>query len=126
MFSFLKCLVIGLIALEALYPFEASGNFNGDKAKRPYLHGAYEVRRMISNGDTTESSIVKRLFIHRDDYMIFQDSQDNMRDYKFTYDRERNEYTLYPYEGNARRFSLTYHEGDSILLVKFNDITGST
>ena len=41
----LKTFVIGMLFLEALYPFLLNGNFNDDLAPRPPLHGAYEDRK---------------------------------------------------------------------------------
>ncbi len=125
--SFIKWFVIGLILLEVLYPFIRANNFNDDLAKRPYLHGAYEIKRMISHGDTVVSPEWKRLFIHRRGYMIFENKQDSMRDYKFDYNSKRDEYILHDrYQRTIRRVTLTYIERDSILLVRFHDITGGT
>ena len=67
--SFFKTLVIGFIFLEVLYPYVLQGNFQDDLMKRPPFHGAYAIRQ--------PNSTWKRVFIHRRDYVIFQDNQEH-------------------------------------------------
>jgi hypothetical protein len=119
--SFLKWFVIGLILLEAFYPFLRVMVFNRDLAPRPYLHGAYRVDQMIRGDDTlaVASFPIKRLFVHSDGYMIFQDQQDNMQDYKFSYDHHLYQYVLTDYQLHKTPLSLGYNEKDSILTMKY-------
>jgi len=118
---FLKCFVTGLILFEAFYPYLKSKNFNDDTAKRPYMHGAYEVRQTIIATDTLtgKSSPVQRVFIHRENYMIFQNQADEMQDYKLSYDTDRYTYTLTDYQQQQIILSLNYRETDSILILKY-------
>jgi hypothetical protein len=113
--SFLQWLAIGLIALEVFYPFIRSGNFNGDIAARPYLHGAYEV---INNTDTFPPlhSPVKRFFIHRDSYIIFQDPHDVMRDYKIAVDKNNSIIILTDYTMKQTKLSFVEQTGDILAL----------
>ncbi len=118
--SFLQWLAIGLIAVEVFYPFVRSGNFNGDHAARPYLHGAYEV---INNSDTFPPlhSPVKRFFIHRDSYIIFQDQHDAMKDYKLACDQNNSTFVLTGYNMKQTTLSFTYQQKDSILSLQYFD-----
>ncbi len=119
--SFLQWLAVGLIFLEVFFPFIASGNFNGDTASRPYLHGAYEVTKIIVEKDTLPetSSPIKRFFIHKDSYLIFQDQQDAMKDYKMTCDINRQQFVLTDYQLKQTVLPFTYHPGDSTLALQY-------
>ncbi|MEQ1676082.1 MAG: hypothetical protein ABL876_05260 [Chitinophagaceae bacterium] len=118
---FLKCFIGGMILLESFYPYLKDNNFNDDIAKRPYLHGAYEVQQLISGSDTIEiiHAPVKRFFIHRNGYMIFQDQEDRMQDYKFDYDVAANKYVLTDYELMKTELTITYRQTDSILTLQY-------
>lgn len=130
--SSVKWFVIGIILLESFYPFVRAGNFNGDLAKRPYLHGAYEVKEFIAGVDTLEphNFPFKRFFVHKDSYMIFQDQQDEMADYKLSATSKASEYLLTDYQMRQTRLQLTYNEADSLLTFQYfkgeqlNKITG--
>jgi len=119
--AFLKWLALGLICAEVFYPFFKSGNFNGDTAKKPYLHGAYEVKQMIAGTDTLaiERLPLKRFFIHKDSYMIFQDQDDRMQDYKLSYDKEKGIFVLTDYEFKQTAIWFHYRQADSILTLKY-------
>ena len=119
----LKCFATGIILLEALYPFIKTGNFNGDKAARPNMHGAYEVTRYIAGSDTLvpASSPVKRFFIHKDSYMIFQNREDEMTDYKISYDTGKYEYVLTDYQLHKIPIRFRYNEADNILTLQFSN-----
>jgi hypothetical protein len=121
--SFLQWLAIGLIALEVFYPFIRSGNFNGDNAARPYLHGAYEVINIVNEKDTLPAAIspVKRFFIHRDSYIIFQDQQDAMKDYKLAYDKNNSQFVLTDYSMKQTMLLFTYRQTDSVLTLQYFD-----
>jgi hypothetical protein len=119
----LKCFAAGIIFLEALYPFIKTGNFNGDKAARPYMHGAYEVTRYIAGSDTLEPARfpVKRFFIHKDSYMIFQNREDEMTDYKLSYDMDKYEYVLTDYQLHKIPVHFNYNEADSVLTLQYSN-----
>jgi hypothetical protein len=118
---FLKCTVTGFILLEGFYPYFKASNFNDDITERPYLHGAYGVTQMIAGTDTLVNSdlLIKRFFIHRNGYIIFQDQQDRMRDYKFDYDAATNKYTLTDYQLKTTKLDAWYNERDSMLTIKY-------
>jgi hypothetical protein len=120
--SSLKWLVIGLILLEAVYPFLKTMVFNGDSARRPRLHGAYEVRTMIRGNDTLYPGDFpfKRFFFHRDSYMIFQDQQENMKDYKFSFDyNNADTVTLIDYDMSKTCLYIDYPEQEDMITIKY-------
>ena len=118
---FMKWLIPGLIFLEALYPFIASKNFNGDLAEKPFLHGAYQVQQVIAGIDTLDlrDSPVKRFFIHRDGYMIFQDQADKMIDYKLSYDKAKSLLIITDYQLQKTIMQFSYLSSDSILSLQY-------
>ena len=117
----LKWFATGIIFIEAFYPFIKTGNFNGDNAARPYMHGAYEVTRYIAGSDTLRPGQfpVKRLFVHRDSYMIFQNRDDEMTDYKLSHDRNKDEYVLTDYQMHTIPLHIIFNPGDSALILEY-------
>lgn len=126
--GFLKCFAVGIILLEAFYPFFRSGNFNGDISKRPYMHGAYEVKQFVAGTDTLlpNNFPVRRFFIHKDNYMIFQGVNDEMVDYKLLHDAGKQQYALVDYNMKKEPIWLEYNAADSTLQVSFklDQLTG--
>jgi len=118
---FIQWLAIGIICLEVFYPFINSSNYNGDKALRPYLHGAYQVTNIIEGNDTLPAAFspVKRFFVHKDSYIIFQDDQDEMKDYKLQYDKTKSLFILTDYQLKQTAISFTYQAADSILTLQY-------
>jgi len=118
---FFKSLLIGLVAVEAFYPYIRSGNFNDDLADRPFLHGAYEVNTVTVGGDTVAlaNSPVKRFFIHRNGYLIFQNQQDEMQDYQLTYDTSHHLLILEDYQLQETVLRYNYSPGDSLLSLRY-------
>jgi hypothetical protein len=118
---FIKCLVVGLILFESVCQNVRTNNFNDDRAKRPYLHGAYQVLSIVSGRDTLikENWPVKRFFIHRNGYLIFQNQQDAMQDYKFDFDAQKNTFSLTDYQLNKKELVVAYQPGDSLLTLEY-------
>lgn len=86
----LKSLAVCLILLETLQPFFSGSDFNDDAFPRPRWHGAWQVGLYVRNGDTlppltTDLHRVDRIFIHRKGYLITQNMQGAMQDYKLEY-----------------------------------------
>ncbi len=107
------------IIAEAFYPYFKTGNFNDDYAKRPYLHGAYEVTAVVDGNDTLGAATlpVKRFFIHRDSYLIVQDQQDRMHDYKLAY--HPGHFTITDYQLRKRELEYSYNASDSVLKLRY-------
>ena len=110
-----------MIFIEVLYPFIQKTNFNDDLAKRPYLHGAYEVKHLLQGNDTLEiaNSPVKRFFIHRQGYIIFQSPDDEMKDYKLSYDKSQPLFILQDYQLKQSTLKYNYSAADSILSLQY-------
>jgi hypothetical protein len=118
---FFKSLFIGLVAVEAFYPYIKSGNFNDDLQQRPFLHGAYEVNTVTVGGDTVAraSSPFRRFFIHRNGYMIFQNQQEEMQDYQLTYDTSHQLLILKDYQLQETILRYNYSSRDSLLSLRY-------
>ncbi len=114
--------IIGLILIESLYPHIRSGNYNDDKEARPYLHGAYQVISVHSGVTQTDSIVspIKKIFIHRDGYIIFQNTEDIMHDYKLQIDSVQGVFVLTDYD--LKSFMLKYETtADGLQLEYFKD-----
>lgn len=118
----LKGLVISCLFWEALYVHVISGNYNDDLATRPYLHGAYEVKHYVKNGDTlppllTDDSYIRRFFIHREGYFIIQGMNDEFRDFRLQYDTTHHLLMLFSDHVPAMQLHYTFAEKDSTLTL---------
>lgn len=113
--------IIVFIIIESFYPYIIYRNFNDDNAKRPYLHGAYEVNAVVYENDTlpVSSSPVKRIFIHRDHYLIFQDHADVMHDYKLNSDVSKTSLIITDYDNNQRRLPYSMNDKDSFFKIQY-------
>jgi hypothetical protein len=119
---FLKWLAVGLIILEGFYPYFKSGNFNDRLAERPYLHGAYEIISVRTEHDSIPVllSPIRRFFIHRKGYIIFQDRDDNMKDYKMAAQDSSLLLTDYRLKTNIVPFHFNVQDSLLILLYPVN------
>ncbi len=108
----IKFFVIGMIFLEALFPYIISFNFNDDQANRPYLHGAYKIENINPPND------IKRFFIHRRGYLIFQNTKDEMSDYSLKINRQEQIFTLTNYHSENFDFNFSFSATDSILTLQ--------
>ena len=118
----LKSFVVLFIFTESLLPYINTGNWNDDTLPRLYLHGAYEVQKSFDlkgNIFPLDSLNIKKVFIHRNGYIIFQDNNDNMQDFKLDINRNRKEFILTDYELNQRRINYDYERKDNILQIQF-------
>ncbi len=116
----LKSFIIGLFFLEALYPVFRSGQLNDDKAQRPFMHGAYEVFE-VSNGTVPVElcrSPVRRIFIHRNGYMIFQGTDDKMEDYKLQVDVLNGRFILQNYRLERKVMTYSWDPRMGMLVVR--------
>lgn len=109
-YKLIKSLLVILILAEAFYPHLKSGNFNDDNSPRPLLHGVYEV---INDAKRPNHTAIKRVFIHRDGYLIFQDENDQMIDYRLEIDPLKNEMYVSDYYGSTK--TLSYLNRDNNL-----------
>jgi hypothetical protein len=117
----IKTIVICLLLLESLFTYLNSGNFNDDISKRPFLHGAYVVKEFNQNGIilNTSNSPFKRIFIHRDGYLILQNQQDEMTDYKLEINQVKQTFLLTDYQLNRIEMHYLFSKKDSLLGISF-------
>lgn len=107
----IKTVAIALILFEGFFIYYKAGNYNDDKAARPYLHGAYEVIA------SSQASHIKRVFIHRRGYFIFQFANDEMQDFKLYYNLVDNRLNLQDYDDTTLTFDFAYSDADSTLTL---------
>lgn len=60
----------------------------------------------------------KRMFVHRDGFLIFQDQNDHMIDLKMNIDSDRRRLELIDYDGHTTYGSYQESQKDSTLLLK--------
>lgn len=121
-YIFLKAAFSVLISVEIFLPYIRTSNFQDDLAPRPYLHGAYEVQSILSKGDTlnTKQPAIKRIFIHRDGYLIFQNQNDEMTDYHIEIDKNEKKLLLTDYNGHEQIIHYRYNSIDSLLSLTYS------
>jgi hypothetical protein len=112
-YPFLKLLVISLLFTEALTPAIKSSNFNDDKVPRPLYHGAYSVQENQWG--------IKRFFIHRDGYLIFQNNDDSFTDYRFILG-EKGGFTITDYSQNQQKGILKWYAKKEQFSLHLNNI----
>lgn len=61
-----RALILSLFVVETVYPSIVTGSMNDDELPRPAYHGAYSV---------AEHSNLARVYVHRQDYVIFENKQ---------------------------------------------------
>jgi hypothetical protein len=113
---------LGLIIFaETLLPTIVTQQFNDDKTPRNYLHGAYQVDTIQTQKGETNGAIhqIKRVFIHRQQYLIFQFTDDTMEDYKLHIIPEKQLFELTDYEGNVQQLTYTFDHNKQHLTIHF-------
>lgn len=116
----LKLFIVGLFFLEALYPYGQSKIVNDDLVERPFLHGAYQVQTTLLDSITHNPfSSIKRFFIHRNGYIIFQDQADQMKDFKLQIDSTSHVFILTDYTLHQIRIRYEYTKQDSLLTLHY-------
>ncbi|MFZ4106494.1 hypothetical protein [Flavobacterium sp.] len=118
-----KSIVVGLLFLQVLFPYLKTQNFNDDLQSRPFLHGAYQVNQFIVKSDTLKTSDfpILKIFIHRNNYIIFQGKNNEMTDYHFEIDTIKKQLLLQDYQKNNSCVNYDYVKKDSIFKLKFNN-----
>lgn len=96
----LKLAFAALVLVESTFPSLVSGNLNDDKYPRLAHHGAYRVYG---------SKEVKRLFIHRQHYIILQSKNDVFTDYRI------DTHLPYQYTANQRNIICDWRENQVIM-----------
>jgi hypothetical protein len=117
----LKIFIIGLIFLETLYPHLKKETYNDDLAERPFLHGSYDVKKVTRVNDTIPEmpGEVKRFHVHRNGYLIFEDHDNKMRDFKMEINPIANRIILTGYDGKSTSHNYVYSKADSTLQLQY-------
>lgn len=117
-----KVFCIIFILLESLYPYLESGNFNDDKFPRPVLHGAYELQYSLIGNDSIskQKSEIRKIYIHRDAYLIFEDQNNEMYDYKFSINVAKRQFILTDYNLQKQAFDYTFSDKTKLLKMKLH------
>ncbi|RYY64133.1 MAG: hypothetical protein EOO12_10485 [Chitinophagaceae bacterium] len=108
--------VLGVIALEALWPALRSGNWNDDVAARPPLHGAWAV---LEQAPEAQGGLprAQRLLVHRAGYFVLQDSLERLHPHPYNYDSARQLLNIGFERGDWRSYRCRFRHGDSLLLL---------
>lgn len=117
----LKFLVIGLFLIEGFYPYVKFNNFNDDFVQRPLLHGVYEIHLDDNETKISEIYAIKRIFIHRDNYLIFQDNNDEMLDFKVEIDQVNKQMILIDYDQKHQQIKYKYLPKTGELIVEMGE-----
>lgn len=118
--NWIKALLIVGICFESLYAFIKTGNFNDDIAHRPIYHGAYEIESVIMKNDTLppKSVNLNRIFIHRDNYLIFQDTNEQFEDFYFELNASNSRMKVVDYNQQVKVYSISFNQKTQILILK--------
>lgn len=116
----LKTIVILFIFMESLYPYLLRGQYNDDNVPRNELHGAYEVLKTEPKNTEKgiENQILKRIFIHRQNYLIFQYQDDTMEDFSLEINSTKKQFILKGYNGETIVLNYKYAPATKILELK--------
>lgn len=109
-----KFFIVSVMLLQILYPYIVFKQVLPDK------QGAYSVDKVFENGESIDLKTfpVKRVFIHKNNYIVFQHHDESMKDYFFE-DDGSNTLTLFAYDGSKRK--LSYEIKGDILELHFLD-----
>lgn len=121
--SILKICSIAILFFYVLNPYLYSGNTNDDIAERPFLHGVYKINQIFIDGIALEKNKfpLKNIFIHRNNYLIFQQQNDQMRDCHFEIDKSKNTINIADYQSKTLKINYVFNSRDSILELHFYD-----
>ncbi len=115
----IKGIIVLFIFSESLFPYIQSGNYNDDIAPRISMHGAYEITKTQSDG-ILENLNIKRFFIHRQGYFIFQYEGDSMKD--FHLEIQQNKLILTNYDEEKIELEYSYSDASKTLEIKSKEL----
>lgn len=119
--TLIKAAMLLFFGIESLQPYLQANNFNDDAFARPPLHGAYRICSIVQNNQPIPIHVFryKRFFIHRDNYLIFQDQQDEMTDLAFELNVKNNTLTTHDYTMNDETVGFSYNRSAKKLTLRF-------
>lgn len=101
----LKCFVVGLIFIESVYIVWVVQDAAAAENESAELYGAFEI-----NSEQSHLSEVKRVFVHRANYLIFQTDFDAFADYKLTVREDWQQFILEDYAQNLNTITYELYE----------------
>jgi len=113
LYPFLKSFIILLFMFEVLYPYLKTYNTIKDK-EFSNLVGSYVVTETLVNDVLIEKPKFKRIFIHKNKYLIFQDMNDKMTDYKLQINKEKSQFMITDYDLKKTFINYTYQNKKKI------------
>ncbi len=114
---FIHLAFVSLIFIIYFLPAIRSGYLNQDETPRHPLSGAYTVTNMITSDSTRMAQHIKNIFIHRQNFLIFQSDNDAMQDYKLLIDESEKKFILTDYDLRQTEFNYQYSAADSTLTL---------
>ena len=117
LYPFLKSLGLLFILFELVYPsIQKKTGLNTGRGYKS-LVGAYEVTETKENNLLIKNPEVKRIFIHSNGYLIFQDSNDQMTDYKLQVFKEKHQMVISDY--HSKKTAINYLKEKDIFIIEF-------
>lgn len=121
----IKSALILFLFFESLYPYIQKNEFNDDTVLRNPLHGAYEVIE-TKNENEKKNAVdlkIKRIFIHRKNYLIFQYADDKMEDFYLEINSSKNQFLLSNYHNNEKiKMQYKYSYESKILKLESQEL----
>lgn len=116
--------MILFIFFESLYPYIQNDEFNDDNTLRNPLHGAYEVLEIKKDEQHKNAANlkIKRIFIHRKNYLIFQYTDDTMEDFYLEINSSKNQFLLTNYYHEKIKLQYKYSNASKILELESQDL----
>jgi hypothetical protein len=116
-----KSVIIGLMTLEIFTPYLDNGVYNADNLKKNELHGAYQVLEIKDKKINPDKINIKRVFIHSQNYLIFQFNDDTFIDYKVEFYSKSNQMNLVNYENKTVKVNYNYSKKNKKLELNFKE-----
>lgn len=112
-YRLIKTIILCFLAFETLMPLIKIGALDGDQLPKYALHGAYEaVSSPKMNNDLKN---IKRVFFHKDNYLIFQFYDDSFLDYHVVIKPNQLILTDYDHQTLECPYQYTKSHGELIL-----------
>lgn len=116
--SISKTIVVITIFTEAALPYFSNKSIDNEFVKNQF-QGAYKVDSVVSKNIIPEfDTSIKRVFIHSNNYIIFQKNNGIMVDYKLFIDTINRQFYLQDYQLNITKFKYINRFQDSTLLLR--------
>lgn len=106
----LKFVALSLMTLEIVLP---NLLYEAKSLHKPFLAGAYEVKEI--------NPFVKRFFIHKDGFVIFQTHEDDFLDYKLDWNLIKKEIILTDYTLKKQNIPFVWNKTSGTLTFSFHN-----